>query len=119
MIHNKDDPIEAYKFLKERYKISDTAARQKLLGQLKNTTLNKFKYSVEDYVSKVFEIRENLQDYNKEFEDNEIAKYILNGLPDSYNDFKRKYSSLMWYRNYPDGHDLETPTDQLLKEGTR
>ena len=92
IIRDKDDPVVAYKFLKEKYKLSDSASRQKLLSQLKDATLNKFKYNVEDYVNRVFEIREDLRDYSKELSDEELAEYLLGGLPDLYGDFKEKYS---------------------------
>lgn len=119
LIRNKDDPVEAYKFLKEKYKVSDTVARQKLLGQLKDTTLNKFKFNVENYVNRVFEVREDLKDYKKELPDEEVAEYLLAGLPHSYKSFKEKYDWLMRYQGKPDEHDLQALTDELLKEGTR
>lgn len=106
LIRNKDDPVEAYKYLKEKYKVSDTVARQKLLSQLKDTTLNKYKYNVENYINKVFQIREDLRDYTKEITDEEVAEHLLGGLPESYNGFKEKYDWLMRYQGNPDGHDL-------------
>jgi len=119
LIRNKDDPVEAYEFLIQKYKVSNTTARQKLFAQLKNTTLNKFKFNVENYVNKIFETREDLLDYDRELTDDEVAEYLLAGLPDSYKDFKEKYEWLLRYQGTPDQHDLQALTDELLKEGAR
>ncbi|EXJ77104.1 hypothetical protein A1O3_10262 [Capronia epimyces CBS 606.96] len=118
-IQNKDDPVEAYEFLKKTYKVSNTNARQKLLAQLRDTTLNKYKFNVENYVSKVLEIREDLLEYDEELSDEEVSEYLLSGLPDCYAGFKEHYGWLMRFRGDPDGHDLQALTEELIKESAR
>ncbi|KAK4947290.1 hypothetical protein LTR10_013658 [Elasticomyces elasticus] len=118
-IPDEDDPVGAYKFLQERYKPSDTTGRQILLSQLEDTTLNKFKFSVPTYVDKVFEIRHDLVEVKKVLSDDEVARYLLGGLPNSYSNFKKEYSLIMAGRGTPDGHDLQFLTDTLIKEGSR
>lgn len=119
LIKSEDDPVKAYKYLVEKYKVSDTIARQKLMKDLKENTLHKHKYHMENYINKTLQIRASLKDYKKELNDEEVAKCLIAGLPNSYADVLKNYGLIMRFKDNPDSHDLQTLTDKLIKEGVR
>lgn len=116
LIRDKDDPVEAYNYLVDKYKPSDKTARQNLIREFNGLKLAAYKYNAEEYIAQFYRIQGDLMQYGKEVSDDELCDQILLGLPPSYENFAKSYSWLMRSMGKADGHDLESLTAELIKE---
>jgi hypothetical protein len=85
-----ENPVDAYKYINKRYKVSDDRARGLLLGKVFGTKLGDFA-SMTEYVNKHRQLKADLKKAKHTCTDSQFVTNVLHGLPDNYRNFKSQY----------------------------
>jgi hypothetical protein len=109
-----ENPVNAYKYINKRYKVSDDRARELLLDKISETKLGDF-VSMTEYVNKHRQLKADLKKAKHTCTDSQFVTNVLYGLPDNYRETSRQYD---WVRatNPDNPPDLDFLFDRLYIE---
>jgi hypothetical protein len=120
IVENEDDPVEAYKVLHEEYKPDKDAAHEMLIRKLKeNAAIHHVSggaSAAKLYLSGIFDVRRMFKHYGHKIDDEEIADFILDALPNTVisTNFRTEYKATMALQGYPEDHDLGYLVEQIM-----